>query len=149
MSENGKKKLWIDQTALRDAIIYSYTKEEHIGDRFSLPYPPSLNSYYRYNLKTHKMYTSKEGKTYRSLVKDILFEFVEQNKTIEDKIKLSIILYPPDKRKRDIDNILKVLFDALQDAQLIKDDSQIIELNISKQEGVLSPGLVLMEIIKK
>lgn len=149
MPKTSKKDLWFDKAALRDAIIYSYTKEEHVGERFYLPYPPSLNSYYRYNLKTHKMYTSKEGKAYRALIKEFLSEFVQKNNTIEENIKLSIILYPPDRRKRDIDNILKVLFDALQDALLIKDDSQIMELHITKQEGVLSPGLVLMEIQKQ
>eukprot|EP01038_Epipyxis_sp_PR26KG_P017938 gene17938-25100_t len=40
-------------------------------------------------------------------------------------------MYQNDKRKRDIDNVLKILLDAMHGIIYI-DDSQIIELNIKK-----------------
>ncbi|MFK8827299.1 RusA family crossover junction endodeoxyribonuclease, partial [Citrobacter freundii] len=38
---------------------------------------------------------------------------------------VEIILYPPDARRRDIDNYNKALFDALTHAGVWEDDSQI------------------------
>ena len=42
--------------------------------------------------------------------------------------------YPPDKRKRDIDNLLKPVLDALGEYGAITDDSDIKELCICKLE---------------
>jgi crossover junction endodeoxyribonuclease RusA len=39
---------------------------------------------------------------------------------------------PPDRRRRDIDNILKAPLDALEKAGVYKDDSQIEQLNVFK-----------------
>ena len=49
---------------------------------------------------------------------------------------MEIALYPPDRRKRDIDNVLKPTLDALQKAGVYKDDSQIVRLNVSKESPV-------------
>ncbi|NBW23084.1 MAG: RusA family crossover junction endodeoxyribonuclease, partial [Caulobacteraceae bacterium] len=38
--------------------------------------------------------------------------------------------FPPDKRKRDLDNVLKSLLDALTHANVWDDDSQIDDLRI-------------------
>jgi crossover junction endodeoxyribonuclease RusA len=38
---------------------------------------------------------------------------------------VEIILYPPDARRRDIDNYNKALFDALTHAGIWEDDSQV------------------------
>lgn len=45
-----------------------------------------------------------------------------------------ISLYPPDRRKRDIDNVLKALLDALQHAGCYEDDSQLDDLRIVRCE---------------
>ncbi|WP_407065701.1 RusA family crossover junction endodeoxyribonuclease [Enterobacter kobei] len=39
--------------------------------------------------------------------------------------QVEIILYPPDARRRDIDNYNKALFDALTHAGIWEDDSQV------------------------
>jgi len=49
---------------------------------------------------------------------------------------MTIDVYPPDKRKRDLDNICKNLLDSLQKAQIYPDDNQIDLLIIQRKEVV-------------
>ncbi|HAC91237.1 MAG TPA: hypothetical protein DCF63_11500 [Planctomycetaceae bacterium] len=41
-------------------------------------------------------------------------------------------MFPPDRRRRDIDNVQKALLDALQHGGAYLDDSQIVRLSIEK-----------------
>lgn len=45
-------------------------------------------------------------------------------------------LYPPDKRRRDIDNYSKAVFDALTHGGFWKDDSQVVRQIIEKHNPV-------------
>ena len=45
-----------------------------------------------------------------------------------------ISLFPPDRRKRDLDNVLKALLDALQHAGCYDDDSQLDDIRIVRCE---------------
>lgn len=55
-----------------------------------------------------------------------------KRKPILGRISISIQAYPPDKRIRDLDNLLKVLIDSLKDANLFLDDSQIDKIFIER-----------------
>ena len=44
-------------------------------------------------------------------------------------LQISVELRPPDARKRDIDNHLKALQDALEVARVYEDDAQIVDLH--------------------
>lgn len=98
-----------------------------------LPYPPSINHYYKEgriclskNKKFYrKKYLSEEGVNYRKVVQLICFS----NKLTKlfGKLKLIGFAFPPDKRIRDNDNIRKALFDSLQYANLFDNDSQIYD----------------------
>ncbi|MCD5335594.1 RusA family crossover junction endodeoxyribonuclease (plasmid) [Escherichia coli] len=46
------------------------------------------------------------------------------------RLAIKIIAEPPDKRRRDLDNILKAPLDALTHAGLLMDDEQFDEINI-------------------
>jgi crossover junction endodeoxyribonuclease RusA len=64
------------------------------------------------------------------------------------RLKMSIGLNPPDKRKRDLDNPIKPLWDALQHAGLFDDDSQIDKYDVvrgNQEKG--GKCLVLIETI--
>ena len=50
--------------------------------------------------------------------------------TILGRVGVSVVLHFADKRRRDLDNCLKGLFDALTHAEVYQDDSQIDKLYI-------------------
>ena len=56
------------------------------------------------------------------------------------RIFLNIRVYPPDKRKRDIDNLIKVVADSLQDAGFYENDSQIDRIFIERDSTVVKNG---------
>ncbi|EFX26484.1 putative holliday junction resolvase, partial [Escherichia coli O55:H7 str. USDA 5905] len=49
---------------------------------------------------------------------------------------IKIIAEPPDKRRRDLDNILKAPLDALTHAGVLMDDEQFDEINIVRGQPV-------------
>jgi crossover junction endodeoxyribonuclease RusA len=53
---------------------------------------------------------------------------------LEGRLAVHITLFPPDRRKRDVDNILKALLDACEHAGCYESDSQIDELHIVRRE---------------
>ena len=108
----------------------------------TLPYPPSVNHYWR-KFRNH-MVISAEGRAYRAAVWAAV---VEQGCPLyaEGALALKIKAWMPDKRRRDLDNILKALLDAMQDAGLYEDDSQVSRIEIERM-GVEPPGRVEVEI---
>jgi crossover junction endodeoxyribonuclease RusA len=109
-----------------------------------LPYPPSTNTYWRSKRGTTRKYISEKGVAFLSEVQSI----IEQSGlclNIDHCVALEIKLYPPDLRRRDIDNTLKATFDSLEKSGLIKDDCLITMLNIEKLEKVKG-GKMLIKI---
>jgi len=88
----------------------------------SLPWPPSVNRYWR-SIGRGRVIISKEGRTYRKTILDMLAD----NKITfgKDRIVVLIEAYPPDRRRRDLDNLKKAMFDALGAAGVYHDDCQI------------------------
>lgn len=84
-----------------------------------------------------RIYIAKPGVEYREAVRDIVYE---QNleRQMTGRLSLRAELHAPDKRKRDIDNVLKAMLDAVQKSDLIDDDNQFDELIV--QRGIVSPG---------
>lgn len=122
-----------------------------------LPYPPSINHY-----KTPgAIRRTKDGKIYQRWInsRETIGYFYqvymrakqqlpsEGSKFASSSTKLgvTIFLHPPDKRKRDIDNPLKVLLDALVHSHIIKDDSFITRLFVQKLH-IIEQGLVNIQI---
>lgn len=94
-----------------------------------LPWPPSINHYY---IRTSKgVIINKKGREYR---KHVYYSCLEHQGlfTDIDRLRLFIIAHPPDKKRRDLDNLLKVVQDSLQFAKVFPDDSQIDELSIRR-----------------
>jgi crossover junction endodeoxyribonuclease RusA len=66
----------------------------------------------------------------------------------EKRLQMQVTLYPRDKRKQDIDNRIKALWDALANAGVYDDDSQIDVLIVQRGEIRKGGGcLVLIEEI--
>ncbi len=102
---------------------------------FVLPYPPTVNTYWRRRGSTY--FISEEGKRYRRAV--VLIVRQQRLKlSLSGRLAIKVIAEPPDKRRRDLDNILKAPLDALMHAGLLIDDEQFDEINIVR--GQLVPG---------
>lgn len=103
-----------------------------------LPWPPTANRYWR-NVQG-RMVLSREGRSYREVVDGLWWKLrceKQPSETLDGgDIWVSIEAYPPDNRRRDLDNILKPLFDAIQYAGAFADDSQIVKLAAVKREPV-------------
>ncbi|MFQ5733105.1 MAG: RusA family crossover junction endodeoxyribonuclease [Planctomycetaceae bacterium] len=89
--------------------------------RFVLPFPPSVNRYYRH--VGYRTLLSREGRNYRKEVLALLAGRVRQPLVSELEVELD--LFPPDRRRRDWDNFQKGVWDSLQHAGVYRDDSQV------------------------
>ena len=100
----------------------------------TLPWPPSINAYWRHKVtgRLATVYVSAEGKAYRKAVNDLVMEaaMVQRYLKAVGPVRVVIEAFPPDRRKRDLDNILKSLLDSLTHAGVWEDDSQIEDLRI-------------------
>lgn len=54
--------------------------------------------------------------------------------------------YPPDARRRDLDNVLKCTLDSLVHAGLMEDDSQIKHIDVEMRDPIPPDGLVYIEL---
>lgn len=109
--------------------------------QLELPWPPSINHYWRHAKGRH--FISLEGRLYRETVFWKASHYRNQFKP-KDKLQIHINAYPPDRRKRDLDNLLKSLLDSLQHAQIYNDDFQIDSLTIVRKMPL--KGIVEIEI---
>ena len=94
----------------------------------TLPHPPSVNHYWRH--VGNRVLISREGRAYREDVRAVVLAkyFTAWGQVlVTGRLRVSVDWYPPDKRRRDIDNIGKALFDAMGHAGIYEDDSQIDE----------------------
>ena len=108
-----------------------------------LPWPPSANHYWRHtNIGGH--YISKQGKDYRMLVLIAARKAGVRTPNL-DRLRVEITATMPDARRRDLDNLLKSLLDAMQHAGCYHDDEQIDELVI-RRGSRKKPGGVVVEI---
>ena len=108
---------------------------------FELPYPPSVNHYYR--RVGPRTLISREGRRYRESVASTLAELGVRR--MEGPLAMEVELFPPDRRRRDIDNTMKALLDSLQHGGAYRDDSQVWKLTIERRRCVPG-GAVIVRI---
>ena len=93
----------------------------------TLPWPPSVNTYWR-NFDG-RMIISARGREYRETVGDQM-TLQTMVKHFKGLLRVEIEAFRPDKRRRDLDNLLKATLDGLAHAGVYEDDSQIVDLRI-------------------
>jgi crossover junction endodeoxyribonuclease RusA len=102
----------------------------------TLPWPPTINTYWRHKVtgRLATVYVTPEGKAYRKAVNYWVMEAAMVQRYLKQTgpVRVVIEAFPPDRRKRDLDNILKSLLDSLTHAGVWEDDSQIEDLRIYK-----------------
>lgn len=106
--------------------------------------PPSTNNYYR-SVTGRGVLISKRGREYRVEVAKACQEYVGAFGE-EARLSVLVVLRPPDRRKRDLDNFCgKALLDSLMKAGIFADDSQIDCLTMVRGKiDKLNPGVDLI-----
>jgi crossover junction endodeoxyribonuclease RusA len=117
----------------------------------SLPWPPSVNRYWRSPNKGRlagRTLLSAEARAYREAA---AFAILRGEgtcvRTFTTRLAVSIVACPPDRRKRDLDNLLKPLLDALAHNLVIEDDSLIDDLRIRRGD-IVADGRVFVTVTK-
>lgn len=124
-----------------------------------LDWPPTINSYFRdfvINGSARRALT-KAGKEYRQHVASRCVKEGIADLRLRGRLKVKIFAYPGDERKRDLDNLLKSLLDALGTkmnkkkdvvltACVYEDDSQIDDLHIVRLDKNKNDPHVLVVI---
>ena len=94
-----------------------------------LPWPPSAGVCLR--MFRNRLVKTKRARDYCHQVQVL----ATGRETFGDKrLSVSILAFPPDRRKRDLDNLLKVSLDSLEKSGLFNDDSQIDRIVIERRE---------------
>ena len=107
-----------------------------------LPWPPSLNHYYRH--VGPRVLISRDGRMYRERVMAIIRR--TGHTTFKCPVQVELELFPPDNRRRDIDNSEKSLLDALTCAGVYEDDSLIYRITVTKREPMPPNGMAFIRI---
>ncbi len=91
-----------------------------------LPFPPSVNTYWRHPNKgafAGKSLISAAGRKFQSAACAAIVEQLRRlPKPTSAPASVEIVLFPPDNRIRDLDNYNKALFDVLTHAGVWEDD---------------------------
>jgi len=93
-----------------------------------LPWPPSMNHVWRtITLAGGRRRTvlSKKARDYRLAVRSLLLASGIKGAPLSGALEVRAVYRPPDKRRRDLDNFDKAVFDALTHASFWRDDSQV------------------------
>ena len=92
-----------------------------------LPWPVSVNSLYK--VRGKGLYVSGKGKAFKNACCTIFAGVKMVYET--ERVWLDIQVYPPDNRRRDISNLIKIVEDSLP---WFKDDSQVDKITIIRCE---------------
>ena len=108
----------------------------------TLPWPPSINHYWA--ARGRSRFLSPHAQRWHKEAWAIL-RGTWRGRPMRGEVAVSIVLYPPDRRRRDLDNILKAVLDALVHAGVLQDDSQVAELHVVRREA-RRPGSVEIRV---
>ncbi len=99
-----------------------------------LPWPPSVNHYWRSIIikGSVRVLLSSDGRRYQADCAAAVWSEHGKLVPLAGRLEVVIGVYAPDRRRRDLDNMLKSVLDALKYVGAIKDDSQIDKLTISR-----------------
>lgn len=113
-----------------------------------LPWPPTVNSYWRHPIVNgqRRSLISKAGRAYRNDVWGAWLQCSDRcAQPITHTVKVDLAVYPPDRRRRDLDNLPKAVFDSLTHVGVWADDSLVDDFRVHR-ESVNAPGRVVVTI---
>jgi crossover junction endodeoxyribonuclease RusA len=92
--------------------------------RFQLPWPPSLNNLYPTGANGRR-YLSRQGKAFHQAATLELMRQRVPRARICGGVEMTLLLQPPDLRRRDILNLPKIIEDCLTQFGVWGDDFQV------------------------
>lgn len=109
----------------------------------TMPWPPTANTYWR--RVGPKTLISQVGRKYRRTIKQLALaerwpQFGKQ------RVWVYIGAWPPDNRRRDLDNLLKATLDSLEHAGVFDDDGQIDMISIERRSAGPRRGQLAISI---
>lgn len=111
----------------------------------TLPWPPSVNHYWEQ--RGAMRFLSRRALAFRREVKHLFWETKHPGFGGIERLSLTILLFPPDKRRRDVDNIIKSTSDSLQHAGVFEDDFQIDVLHVERMPDKLNKCEIIISVI--
>lgn len=105
-----------------------------------LPWPPTGN--HAYTVARGRKILSSAGRAYRDLAVTMA-RLQRAGRVAVGRLAVHIVAHVPDRRRRDIDNLIKLPMDCVTLADVMQDDSQIDDLRITRALVSSDPGLVI------
>lgn len=116
--------------------------------KLCLPFPPSVNTLFPTS-RQGRRFLSKRGKDYVTRVAHVVAGARAlgecPGEALTGRVSVEIYVYPPDHRRRDIDNMCKAILDCLTKVGVWLDDEQIDRLCIRRMR-VLGEGYAVVEV---
>ena len=108
----------------------------------TLPLSPTINSYYQFH--GHRRYVGEAGKKFKAAVAHAVS--LQNIRFGAENVRLFVTIHFRDKRRQDLSNRIKALEDALVQAGLLDDDSQIKEIRVVEGE-IVKGGKIFMQML--
>ncbi|WP_455424928.1 RusA family crossover junction endodeoxyribonuclease [Dryocola sp. LX212] len=103
--------------------------------KLTLPFPPSVNTYWRAPNKgplKGRHLVSEGGRKFRKAAfASVVTQLNRIPQPMLGDLSVNVVLFPPTRQRRDMDNYLKALFDSLTNARVWDDDCQIKHMEVS------------------
>lgn len=115
----------------------------------ALPWPPTMNTYWRSvpvrrgRKLAVKVLISAAGRTYRSNAIAAVLQQMRRAPRLSGRLRIEIFAMPPDRRVRDLDNLLKGSLDALTHAGVWTDDGNLDRIEIERGPVQKGGGLLI------
>lgn len=99
-----------------------------------LPWPPTVNTYWKPVIKAGHavLCLSRQGEEFRKAAVVAARNQGVSARRVDGPVSVTIAAYPPNRRRRDVDNILKATLDAITHIGIWDDDSQVETLYVRR-----------------
>lgn len=97
----------------------------------TLPWPPSVNHLWRRSRRG--VFKTRTARDYEQLVW-AAWQEAGRPRITDGDLAVTIVATPPDRRRRDLDNLVKAVLDALVRAGAMSDDSHVAELHVERRD---------------
>ena len=108
-----------------------------------LPYPPTVNHYMKHTSRGH--YLTDEARLFHQEVA-IKVATMGMKKYWAGRIEMTMVVFPPDNRKRDISNLIKIVEDSLTRAGLWVDDFQVAKITVERSDTIPPHGGIMVTV---